>query len=119
MCQYSVQLFLKFRKRNTSSQGYSRNNAGKQFKGTTQLKDQQDSVNFIIEKFQEYNRTGEKKSWRLNLLNGLEEEFDENTDQRVIYVLSESMGETISSQDIYKTYKFPGKKPNGKSWPVK
>ena len=119
MCQYSVKLFLKFRKRNTSSQGYSRNNAGKQIKGTTQLKDLQDSGNFIIEKFQEYNRAGEKKSWRLNLLNGLEEESYENTDQRVIYVLSESMGETISSQDIYKTYKFPGKKPNGKSWPVK
>ena len=62
MCQYSVQLFLKFRKRNTSSQGYSRNNAGKQFKGTTQLKDLQDSVNFIIEKFQEYNRAGEKRA---------------------------------------------------------
>ena len=119
MCQYSVQLFLKFRKRNTSSQGYSRNNAGKQIKGTTQLKDLQDSGNFIIEKFQEYNRAGEKKSWRLNLLNGLEEESYENTGERVIYVLSESMGETISSQDIYKTYKFPGKKPNGKSWPVK
>ena len=49
MCQYSFQLFLKFRKRNTSSQGYSRNSAGKQFKGTKQFNDLQDSVNFIIE----------------------------------------------------------------------
>ena len=119
MCQYSAQLFSKFRKRNTNSQGYSRNNTGKQVKGTTHLKDLQDSVSFLNEKFQEYNRAGEKKSRRLNLLNGLEEESDENTDQRVICVLSEFMGETISSKDIYETYKLPGKTPNGKSWPVK
>ena len=119
MCQYSTQLFSKFRKRNTNSQGYSRNNTGKQIKGTMHLKDLQDSVSLLNEKFQEYNRAGEKKSRRLNLLNGLEEESDENTDQRVIYVLSEFMSETISSKDIYETYKLPGKKPNGKSWPVK
>ena len=47
MCQYSAQLFSKFRKRNTNSQGYSRNNTGKQIKGTTHLKDLQDSVNTI------------------------------------------------------------------------
>ena len=112
-------MFSEFRKRNTNSQGYSRNNIGKQIKGTTHLKDLQDLVSFINEKFQEYNRAGEKKIRRLNLLNGLEEESDKNTDQRVIYVLSEFMGETISSQDIYETYNLPGKKSNGKSWPVK
>ena len=42
-------------------------------------------------------------------------ESNKNTGQRVIFVLSESMGETISSQDIDETYKLPGKKPNGKS----
>ena len=29
MCQHSVQLFAKFRKRNKNSQGYNTNNTGK------------------------------------------------------------------------------------------
>ena len=53
MCQQFVKLFAEFRERNRNSQGYSTNNAGKPVKGTTQLLDLQDSVNFINEKFQE------------------------------------------------------------------
>ena len=48
----------------------------------------------------------------------LEEESNENTDQRVIDVFSESTGETISIQDIDRTHRLPGKIPNGKSSPV-
>ena len=48
------------------------------------------------------------------LLHGLEEEFDENTNQCVIDVLSKSMGETISIQDIDRTHRLPGKTSNGK-----
>ena len=51
-------------------------------------------------------------------MHGIEEESNENTDQRVIEVLCESMGETISIQDIDRTHRLPGKKPNGKSRPV-
>ena len=47
----------------------------------------------------------------------IEQESNENTDQRIIDVLSESMGETISIQDIDRTHRLPGKKPNGKSRP--
>ena len=121
-----------------------------QIKGTTQLTDLQDSVNFIIEKFQEYEQDRREKereikelkenistlSKRLDDLNfvidrqeqysrlscllfhGIEEESKENTDQHVIDVLNESVGETISIQDIDRTHRFPGKKPNGKSRPV-
>ena len=48
------------------------------------------------------------------LLHGTEEESNENTDQRDIDVLNESMCETISIQDIDRTHRLPGKKPNGK-----
>ena len=48
-------------------------------------------------------------------MDDIEEESNENTDQRVIEVLCESMGETISIQDIDRTNRLPGKKPNGKS----
>ena len=51
-------------------------------------------------------------------MHGIEEESNENNDQRVIDVLSESMGETISLQDIDRPHRLPGKKPNGKSRPV-
>ena len=47
-------------------------------------------------------------------MHGTEEESNENTDQRVIDVLNESMCETISIQDIDRTHRLPGKKPNGK-----
>ena len=39
---------------------------------------------------------------------------NENTVQRVIEVLNESMGETISIQDIDQTHRLPGKKQTGK-----
>ena len=52
------------------------------------------------------------------LLHGIEEESNENTDQHVIDVLSEFMGETISIQDIGQTHRLLGKKPNRKSRPV-
>ena len=51
-------------------------------------------------------------------MHGIEEESNENTDQRVIEVLSKSMGETISVQAIDQTHRLPGKKTNGKSRPV-
>ena len=51
-------------------------------------------------------------------MHGIEEESNENTDQRVIEVLCKSMGETASIQDIDRTYRLLGKKPNGKSRPV-
>ena len=51
-------------------------------------------------------------------MHGIEEESNENTDQRAIDVLSESMGETIYIQDIGRTHRLPGKKPDGKSRPV-
>ena len=121
-----------------------------QIKGTTQLTDLQESVNFINEKFQEYEQDRREKereikelkenistlSKRLDdldsvvdrqeqysrrnrlLFHGIEEESNENTDQHVIEVLCESMGETISIQDIDRTHRLPGKKPNGKSRPV-
>ena len=47
-----------------------------------------------------------------------EEESNKNTNQHVTDVLSESMGETISIQDIDWTHRLLGKKPNGKSRPV-
>ena len=72
-----------------------------------------DGLESIIDKQEQYF------CWNCLLFNGLEEESNENTGQRVICVLNESMGETTSSQDIDETYKLPGKKPNGKSWPVK
>ena len=43
------------------------------------------------------------------LLDGIEEEPNENTNQRVIDVLSESIGKTISIQDIGRTHRLPGK----------
>ena len=47
-----------------------------------------------------------------------EEESKKNTNQRVTDVISESMGETISIQDIDWTHTLLGKKSNGKSRPV-
>ena len=51
-------------------------------------------------------------------MHGIEEESNENTNQRVIDVLRQSMGEAISIQDIDRTNRLPGKKPNGQSRPV-
>ena len=96
-----------------------------QIKGTTQLTDLEESVKFINEKFQEYEqdrpeKEREIKELKENIstlskrLDDLEEESNKNTDQRVIDVLSESMGETISIQDIDQTHRLPRKKPNGK-----
>ena len=44
------------------------------------------------------------------VLYGIEEESNENTDKRVIEVLCESTGATISIQDIDWTYRLPEKK---------
>ena len=77
------------------------------------LSERLDDLESVIDKQEKYF------CWNCLLLNSLEEESNENTGQRVIYVLSESMGETISSQDIDETYKLLGKQSNGKSWPVK
>ena len=52
------------------------------------------------------------------LLHGLEEESNENTIQRVVDVLSQSMGETIYIQDIDRTHRLPRKTPGEKSRPV-
>ena len=77
------------------------------------LSERLDDLESVIDKQEQYF------CWNCLLLNCLEQESNKNTGQRVIFVLSESMGETISSQDIDETYKLPGKKPNGKSWLVK
>ena len=66
----------------------------------------------VIDRQEQYSRRN------CLLLHGIEEESNENTDQRVIEVLWESMGETISIQDIDRTHRLTGKKPNGKSKPV-
>ena len=117
-----------------------------EIKGTAQLTGLEESVNFINEKFQECERDRRKKkelkenistvSKKLDdldsvvdrqeqysrrnclLLHGIEEESNENTDQRVIEVLCESLGQTISIQDIDGTHRLPGKKENGKSRPA-
>ena len=82
-------------------------------KNISTLSERLNDLESVIDKQEQYF------CWNGLLLNGLEEESNENTRECVIYVLSESMGETISIQDIDETYKLPGKKPNGKSWPVK
>ena len=117
-----------------------------EIKGTAQLTGLEESVNFINEKFQECEQDRRKKkelkenistvSKKLDdldsvvdrqeqysrrnclLLHGIEEESNENTDQRVIEVLCESLGQTISIQDIDGTHRLPGKKENGKSRPA-
>ena len=48
----------------------------------------------VIDRQEQYSRRN------CLLLHGIEEESNENTDQCVIEVLCESMGETISIQDI-------------------
>ena len=51
-------------------------------------------------------------------MHGLEEESNGNTNQRVLDVLSQSMGETIYIQDIDQTHRLPRKTPGEKSRPV-
>ena len=51
-------------------------------------------------------------------MHGLEEESNENTKQRVLDVLSQSVGETIYIQDIDGTHRLPRKTPGEKSRPV-
>ena len=51
-------------------------------------------------------------------MHGLEEESNGNTNQRVLDVLSQSMGETIYIQDIDQTRRLPRKTPGEKSRPV-
>ena len=71
-----------------------------------------DSLDSVIDRQKQYSCRN------CFLLHGIEEESNENTDQCVIEVLCESMGETISIQDIDRTNRLPGKKPNGQSRPV-
>ena len=47
------------------------------------------------------------------LLHGIEEESNKNTNQHVTDVLSESMGGTISIQDIDQTHRLSGKNAKG------
>ena len=53
-----------------------------------------DDLDSVIDRQEQYSRRN------CLLLHGIEEESNENTDQCVIEVLCESMGETISIQDI-------------------
>ena len=53
-----------------------------------------DDLDYFIDRQEQYSRQN------CLLLHGIEEKSNENTDQRVIDVLSESMGETIPFQDI-------------------
>ena len=101
-----------------------------QFKDNTQLKDQQDSVNFINEKIQEYKQDRGKKERKIKglkrnvsffisvLLHDLEEETNKIANQNLVDLLSKSIDETISNQDVIKPIDFLEKKSNGKSRPV-
>ena len=71
-----------------------------------------DDLDSVIGRHKQYSRRN------CLLLHGIEEESNENTNQRVIDVLRQSMGEAISIQDIDRTNRLPGKKPNGQSRPV-
>ena len=63
-----------------------------------------DELGFVINRQEQYSRRN------CLLLHVIEEESNESTDQRVIVVLCESMGETISIQDIDQTHRLPAKK---------
>ena len=52
------------------------------------------------------------------LLHDIEEKSKDDTNQCVTDVLSESMGETISIEDIDRTHRLLGKKPNEKWRPL-
>ena len=68
MCQHSVQLFAKFRRRNKNSQGIAQTTQENRIKGTTQITDLQESVNFVNEKFQEYEQNRLEKEWEIKEL---------------------------------------------------
>ena len=101
-----------------------------QFKDNTQLKDLQDSVNFINEKIQEYKQDRGKKERKIKglkrnvsffisvLLHDLEEETNKIANQNLVDLLSKSIDETISNQDVIKPIDFLEKKSNRKSRPV-
>ena len=73
------------------------------------LSERLDDLDSVIDRQGQYSR------WNCLLLHGIEAESNQNTNQRVTDVLSESMGETISIQDIDRTHRLSGKKPNEKS----
>ena len=79
-----------------------------------------DITNFFKSKKRDLSNNSKEsgESSKKLLLHDIEEESNENTDQRVIEVSCESMGETISIEDIERTHRLPGKKPKGKSRPV-
>ena len=59
--QHSVQLFTKFGKKIKILRDIAQTTQGNQVKGTTQLADLLESVNFINEKFQEYEQNRRAK----------------------------------------------------------
>ena len=110
MCQHSVQLIAKFRKRNKNSRENSTTTQENQIKGTTHFTDLQESKEWEIKELKENISTLSKRLDNFDsvidrqeqysrrnclLLHGLEEKSNENTDQRVTDVLSQSMGDTI------------------------
>ena len=64
------------------------------------LSKRSDDLDSVTDRHEQYS------PWNCLLLHGIEEESNENTDQRVIDVLNESMGETISIQDIDRTHRL-------------
>ena len=68
MCQHFVQLFAKFNKRNKIIWDIAQATQEKQIKGTTQLTDLQQSVNFINEKFHEYEQDRREKQQEIKEL---------------------------------------------------
>ena len=65
MCEHSVQLFAKFRKRNENSQRYSTNNRKTRLKAlyNSQICKSQ-LLTLLMKSFKNMNRTGERKSGR-------------------------------------------------------
>ena len=84
-----------------------------------EIKELKENISTLSERLDDLDsvidRQGQYSRWNCLLLHDIEAESNQNTNQRVTDVLSESMGETISVQDIDRTHGLPGKKPNEKS----
>ena len=75
--------------------GQVRERAGKELKeNISTLSKRLDDLDSVVDRQEQYSHQN------CLLLHGIEQESSENTNQRVTHVLSESMGETISIQDI-------------------
>ena len=61
MCQCSVELLAKFRKRKKIIRNIAQTTQENQIKGTTQITDLQESVNFVNGQFQEYEQDRREK----------------------------------------------------------